>query len=236
MFSNAPWVCLHEDCEHFFSVDGKPLSQTGDDGEGLRYSKGFLNKAECFNREMKDLPDKIHQMFQPLSTSKGANGETLFGTEKELRGGFTCPRCRCCNAQVLWDRNECRNCDFTQDVTPLPYPMELIEKETKEYIKAEQRKGNMLDGVTIAMKPDHVTKFVEPANATTKLLIVYMIKTIDGKLIGTVVLERPTEASKMAPCGADKLLECIQKEGGNMKFRRNPARCPGSKYSSKATS
>lgn len=235
-FSNAPWVCLREDCKEFFIVDGKALSQTGDDGKDLRYTRGFLKKAESFNREMKDLPDEIHQMFQPSSALKSADGETLFGTEKELRGGFTCPTCRCCNAHIFWDRNDCINCGFTQDITPLPYPMDLIESETEKDIKKKQKDGKLLDGATIRLMTSHVTKFMEPADARTELLIVYMIKSTEDKLIGTVVLERPTKASKMAPCGADKLFGSIQEEGGKMKFRRNPARCPGSEYSNSTTS
>lgn len=228
VFANAPWVCL-QTCDQFFNVNGKPLSQTGDDGEGLRYAKDFLNKAECSNGEMKDLPTYIHQMFQPLSAPMGKDGITTFGTEKELRGGFTCPICRCCNAQVLWDRQQCKNCGFCYDATPLPYPMDNIIEEVREPVRKYQNLGKLADNATISMKQEYVTKFMEPADTMTELLIIYMINNKEGKLIGTVVLERPTDKAKLEPCGADKLLDLLQEEGASMKFRRNPARCPGSK-------
>ncbi|ROV98770.1 hypothetical protein VMCG_06814 [Cytospora schulzeri] len=228
VFDNGSWVCLDHDCQNFFRVDGKLLTQTGDDGEDLRYTKAFLNKSEAFKRKMKALPADIHQMFQPLSNSDPENGEMLFGTEKELRVGFTCPICRGCNSQIFWDRKECKHCDFIQDSTPLPYPMDRIENEASKFTRSQQKGGKMLDGATIRIDTAHVTKFVEPADTMTELLIVYMIKSTEGNVIGTVVLERPTKASRVSPCGADKLLESIQEEGGKMMFRRNPARCPGS--------
>lgn len=234
VFENAPWVCL-QNCDQFFKVHGKLLSQTGDDGEGLRYAKGFLNKDECFNGNMKDLPDQIHQMFQPLSTFRDKNGKTFYGTEKEIRGGFTCPTCRCCNSQVFWDRQECKNCGFRQHATPLPYPMANIKDETEKDVKKYRNSVKDFDGATIKIDEAYVTKFVEPADAHAKLLIVYMINNGKGELIGAVVHERPTDEMKSTPCGADKLLKLLQEEGANMEFRRNPARCPDSKCSSKAT-
>lgn len=231
VFENAPWVCL-QDCQESFKVSGQFLSQIGDDGKELRYAKGFLNKADCSNGEMKDLSEYVHQMFQPLSTSQGENGKVFLGTEKELRGGFTCPICRCCNSRVYWDRQECRNCGFRQDATPLPISIDEVNKETKNAVK---RLKKMSDGATIHMDKEHVTKFVEPTDAMTELLIIYMIKNQEGELIGTVVLERPTDTAKLTLCGADKLLDLLQKEGADMGFRRNPTRCAGSKCSRKAT-
>lgn len=232
VFENAPWVCLHEKCEHFFQHKGQMLPQQGNDGKSLRYSQAFMNKAEPSRGVMGDLPLYIHQMFQAPTSSIDENG-AVWGTEKELRGGFTCPNCGCCNSQVYWDRKECGNCGFSQDATPRPYPMHKVMEETTADVKKFQKRHRMQDGVTIELQPSNVDKFIEVAENGSDLFI-YMMKNAEGKLIGTLVLERPTDNMKQTTCGADKLLDKIQAEGGDMKFRRNPARCPGSKSFSKA--
>ncbi|KUI69350.1 hypothetical protein VM1G_04852 [Cytospora mali] len=226
VFANAPWVCLEDECSEFFKHNGNHLDQDSSDGEGLRYAESFLNKAERYHGIMKGLPKEIPQMFQPLSISTALNG-SQYGTEKELRGGFTCPSCGCCNSQVYWDYNECGNCRCTQELTPRPYPMDKIEKETRvENRRLQKKVGSNYDGTTINMVNSHVTKFTKTADNGSKLFI-YMIQG-GGKLVGTLVLERPTESLKKSHCGADDLLDTIQNEGAKMMFRRNPSRCPGS--------
>ncbi|KUI54213.1 hypothetical protein VP1G_01558 [Cytospora mali] len=226
VFANSPWVCLQEKCSEFFKDNSNYLDQNGSDGEGLRYTEGFLNKAERYQGIMKGLPEELPQMFQPLSISIALGG-TQYGTEKELRGGFTCPSCGCCNSQVYWDYNECGNCRCTQELTPRPYPMHKIENETNADIKKlRKRLGSKYDGATMSMVKSHVTKFTKTADNGSKLFI-YMIQGQE-KLVGTLVLERPTNSLKKSHCGADDLLDTIQNEGAKMMFRRNPSRCPGS--------
>ena len=226
IFDNAPWVCLQDGCEQFFRAAGKLLDQAGDDGTGLRYLQSFLNLAESSRGEMKDLPHDLPQMFQPPSVSVDENG-TLWGTEKKLRGGFVCPECACANAQLDWGLKDCRNCPFKQDSLLLPYPMDNIRQENEADFKKNQKKYGMTDGVTIYMAPDHVDKSTETMENGTQLFT-YFIKNSEGEDTGSVVVERPGASSLKAFCGADNLLELIQKEGSRIGFKRYAARCADS--------
>ncbi|ROW13697.1 hypothetical protein VPNG_04518 [Cytospora leucostoma] len=216
----SSFVCLRRECQMFWHTeDGKLLGQVGDDGKPLRYSVAFLKSTETLYGKRKDLPKDIPQIFQSLRSSIDMDGEKNFGTELILRGGFTCPKCYCCNAKKHWDRLQCRHCGFTKDVTPLPYPMQNIKEETMKF----QHKGKPMDGITVKIDESQVKKVIEVAtNGST--LFIYMLTQPDGKLMGTLVVERPSENQKKASCGADELLRKIQEDGSKMKFQRNPAR------------
>ncbi|KAK7737287.1 hypothetical protein SLS53_006590 [Cytospora paraplurivora] len=216
----SSFVCLRMECQMFWHTeDGKLLGQFGDDGKPLRYSGTFLKSIGTLYGKKKDLPEEIPQIFQPLRPSIDMDGEKNFGTELKLRSGFTCPRCHCCNSKRFWDRLQCRYCGFTKDAVPLPYPMKNIKEETMRF----QHKGKPVDGVTVKIDESQVKKFTEVAT-NGSLLFVYMLTQPDGKLMGTLVVERPSEELKKAQCGADELLRKIQEEGSKMKFQRNPAR------------
>lgn len=218
-FDNLSSGCVQGECQKFWHTkDGKLLGQFGDDGKPLRYSKAFLKSTETIHGKKKDLPQEIPQIFQPLRPSIDTYGKKCWGTEKELRGGFTCPKCYCCNSQRYWDRLQCKHCGFTKDATPLPYPMKNINEETKSF----QNKGKPIDGTTVKIEEPQVHKFIEDASNGSKLFI-YMLTKLDGELMGTLVVERPNEDLKKAPCGADELLNKIQAEGAEMRFQRNPA-------------
>lgn len=230
IFDNGPWVCLNESCEHHWKTNGRMLGQSGDDGNDLRYSQSFLSMAEPMQGKMQDLQQDIRQMFEPLPALLDKNG-TLCGTEKELRRGFACPRCGRANAKIFWDKYECGHCHFIQIAIPHAYPMDKIQKETDDLVQKIQKKHGshaLADGVTIRCDPSHVDSFTIIMPNHTKLFI-FMIKNSESKLIGAVVLERPDDDSKKASCGADKLLEMIQADGGQMGLRRNAARCADSK-------
>lgn len=217
IFANAPWVCLEDGCEQFFRVAGNILSQVGHDNKELRYSAAFIDQITTYG-EIANIPT----LFEPLP--KGlVEGE--YGTEKALRGGMTCPKCRCGTARKYWDRLACRNCDFQYNVAPLPYPLSLVEKETEAHTRSC---GVGHDGVTIELDEDHVEKFVEIDQDGMSTRFIFMIKHANGDLIGTFVVERPSDVAKKAQGGADELFTTIEAEGGNMKFQRNPSRCPDS--------
>lgn len=222
IFDNAPWVCLEDECDQFFQVSGKVLSQIGDDNQELRYSNDFINKTVIYDI----VPGRSSSMFRPLPEAL-VEGIDIYGTEKALRAGLTCPKCWCCTARKYWDRLACCYCGFEYNLAPLPYPLSLVDQETKTHTK-NMRVRN--DGVTIRLNKDHVEQFVEDEDDGMSIRIVYMIKDTNGFLIGTFVIERPSDDAKKGPGGADELYTRIEAEGGKMKFQRNPARCPGSKF------
>lgn len=219
IFANASWVCLEDDCEQFFRVAGNILSQIGDDNKELRYSEAFINHIVAYE-EINNIPT----LFQPLPGTLVEGGDK-YGTELALRGGMTCPKCRCGTARKYWDRLACRNCGFEHNVAPLPYPLSLVEEETEAHTEKYRVKD---DGVTIKLDEDHVEQFVENDQDGMSTRLVYMIKHANGDLIGSFVVERPSDVAKKAPGGADELYTSIESEGGNMKFQRNPSRCPDS--------
>jgi hypothetical protein len=217
IFQNAPWVCLKDDCNAFFKIGGNSLSQTGNDGKELRYCKAFIDHITSY-KEVGSIPT----MFEPLPKAL-VEGGTNFGTETALRSGMTCPYCRCANSRKFWHKLVCRNCGFEHSAPPLPYPLALVEKETQAHTKQVWD-----DGVTIKLAKDHVDQFVEEDDDGMSTRFVYMIKDPSGDLIGTLVLERPSDLAKKAPGGADDLYTSIETQGANMKLQRNPARCPNS--------
>lgn len=219
IFANAPWVCLEDGCEHFFRVAGNTLSQVGDDNKELRYSESFLNQTIAYEKI-----ENIPTLFEPLPVAL-IESDLKYGTEKALRGGMTCPKCRCGTARKYWDRLACRNCGFEYSVTPLPYPLSLVEKETEAHTRRCQVED---DGVTIKLSEAHVEKYVDNEQDGMSTRFIFMIKDDNGDLIGTFVVERPSDAAKKAPGGADELYTNIELEGGKMKFQRNPSRCPDS--------
>jgi hypothetical protein len=218
IFENAPWVCLKDDCHAFFKIGNNSLRQIGNDGKELRYTEGFIDHITAY-KEIKDIPT----MFEPLPKALVQGGAT-FGTEVALRSGMTCPYCRCASTRKFWDRLVCRNCGFEHNAPPLPYPLSLVEKETQAHTEIHHVK----DGVTIKLVEDHVKKFVEEDEDGMSTRFVYMIKDPNGDLIGTLVVERPSDLAKKAPGGADDLYTSIEAQGGSMKLQRNPARCPNS--------
>lgn len=224
IFENAPWVCLEDNCEEFFLVDGEMLTQFGDDNKELRYSQDFINHTTAY-----DVIPHIPTLFQPLPKDLVEGGD-LYGTEEASRGGMTCPDCGCCTSRKYWDRLACCNCPFQNNAFPLHYPLEKVETETQANIKKLNKKpgGDFhRDGVTISIDKAHVDLFTEDDKMSTRFI--YMIKHSDGDLIGTFVVERPSDDAKKAPGGADEIYKGIEAEDSNMQFQRNPARCPGSK-------
>lgn len=219
IFENAPWVCLKDECHAFFKIGGNSLSQIGNDGKELRYSEAFIDHITTY-KEIENIPT----MFEPLPKALVEGGAT-FGTETALRSGMTCPHCRCASTRKFWDRLVCRNCGFEHNTPPLPYPLSLVEKETQAHTKGQNVWD---DGVTIKLIQDHVEQFVEEDEDGMSTRFVYMIKDANRELVGTLVLERPSELAKKAPGGADNLYTSIEAQGGNMKLQRNPARCPNS--------
>ncbi|KAI7779599.1 hypothetical protein LA080_000711 [Diaporthe eres] len=217
IFANASWVCLEDDCEQFFRVAGNILSQIGDDNKELRYSEAFIDHIITYE-EIASIPT----LFEPLRGALVEGGDQ-YGTEVALRGGMTCPKCRCGTARKYWDRLACRNCGFEHNVAPLPYPLSMVEKETEAHTKSCRVKD---DGVTIELDEDHVQQFVENDQDGMSTRLVYMIKHANGDLIGSFVVERPSDVAKKAPGGADELYTSIESEGGSMKFQRNASRCP----------
>lgn len=229
IFDNAPWVCLEDGCKEFFQVAGNMLSQIGDDNKELRYSKDFINHITTYENLL-----NIPTMFQPLPEALIEGGEN-YGTEKALRGGMTCPKCRCCTSRKYWDRLACCNCGFEYNAAPLPYPLNKVEEENKAHTQKLQAKNAGLreDGVTIKQNEDYVDLFVEKDEDGMSTRFIYMIKNARWELIGSFVVERPSDAAKKAPGGANELYTGIEAAGSNMHFQRNPARCPGSKSHTK---
>ena len=219
IFENAPWVCLQHGCEHFFQVNGNILSQIGDDNKVLRYSEVFISHVTPYEKIT-----NIPTLFEPLREALVEGGDQ-YGTEKALRGGMTCPKCRCGTARKYWDRLACRNCGFEHNAAPLPYPLRLVEKETETHTKKCRVKN---DGVTIELDENHVDQFIENDEDGVSTRFVFMIRQANGEIIGTFVVDRPSDVAKKAQGGADELYTSIEAEGGNMKFQRNPSRCPGS--------
>lgn len=219
IFANAPWVCLEDNCEKFFRVSGNVLSQIGRDKKELRYSEAFINEVTSYEKI-----DNIPTLFEPLPEAL-VEGEGKYGTELALRGGMTCPQCRCGTARKYWDRLACRNCGFEHNVAPLPYPLSLVEDETKAHTKRSRVEA---DGVTIKVDEDYVEQFVENDEDGMSTRFVFMIKHTNGDLIGTFVVERPSDAARKTRGGADELYTSIEAEGSNMQFQRNPSRNPGS--------
>ncbi|KAK7715294.1 hypothetical protein SLS64_003993 [Diaporthe eres] len=217
IFANASWVCLEDDCEQFFRVAGKILSQIGDDNKELRYSETFINHIITYE-DIANIPT----LFEPIPGAL-AQGDHKYGTEVALRGGMTCPKCRCGTARKYWDRLACRNCGFEHNAAPLPYPLSLVEKETEAHTKSCRVKD---DGVTIELDEDHVQQFIENDQDGMSTRLVYMIKHANGDLIGSFVVERPSDVAKKIPGGADELYTSIESKGGSMKFQRNASRCP----------
>ncbi|KAI3393629.1 hypothetical protein diail_3856 [Diaporthe ilicicola] len=223
IFDNAPWVCLQDGCENFFQAAGIILKQTGNDGKGLRYSRDFINQTTAYD-EIQNIPT----LFQPLPEALVEGGEN-YGTEVALRGGMTCPECRCCTSRKYWNRLACCNCGFEYNTAPLHYPLNKVKEETEVHTKKLAKKNGILqDGVTIKMDKDHVKLFIENDKGGMSTRFIYMIKHPNGSLIGTFVVERPSDAAKQASGGADEIYTSIEAESSNMQFQRNPARCPGS--------
>ncbi|POS81565.1 hypothetical protein DHEL01_v200003 [Diaporthe helianthi] len=219
VFDNAPWICLKESCQAFFSIGNKELAQIGDDNKELRYSVDFIRHEKTY-KDIKNIPT----MFEPLQEAL-VEGEAIFGTEAVRAGGMTCPECRCASARRYWERLVCPNCSFQHNVPPLPYPLSLVEKETKAHTKMSRVKG---DGVTIKLEEAHVKQFAEKDEDGLSTRFIYMITGDDGDLVGTFVVERPTDAAKKSPGGADELYTSIEAEGDTMKLQRSPVRCPDS--------
>lgn len=104
------------------------------------------------------------------------------------------------------------------------------ESTSKSITKDKARKSDVSEELAKDKKTDtkgFVTKFSTNDERSTRTI--YMIFDADGNLIGSLVHERPSTALKESLCGANELWDKIQKPGVTKDFKRNAARCSGSK-------
>ncbi|KAJ4419637.1 hypothetical protein N0V82_004832 [Gnomoniopsis sp. IMI 355080] len=244
-FKDQSSICLNKDCTQFFITNGARLQR-----HNLRYREGFLNWIKPFNGDRAMIPALV-----PPPPGKDIQG---YGTELRCRTGMVCPKCHHCDSRVFFSYWKCGSCGLVHMAEPDPYPLAEIEKETHDHIKKlSNSKSSELfkeDGTTIYMaepedshpnrnssskkhanKPEAVPS--DPKGFVTKfstedersIRTIYMILNPDGNFIGSLVHERPSTALKESLCGADELWNKIQEPGVTKEFKRNAARCPGSK-------
>lgn len=236
-FKDQTSVCLNRDCSEFFTTNGVQLKR-----HQLEYDEAFLNWIKPFTGDHTTIPD-----IAPPPPGKDVGG---YGTELRFRTGMVCPNCYHCDSRVFFSYWKCSSCGLIHMAEPEPYPMAEIEKETREHTKKLLNSKTSTffkqDGTTIFMATsgDHgvqaenaggnskgfVNKFSTQDERSTR--IIYMIFDAESNFIGSVVHERPSAALKEALCGAHELWDKIQEPGVTMDFKRNAARCSGSKYSS----
>lgn len=126
---------------------------------------------------------------------------------------------------------------FREDGTTVfmaaPEGMEYLPKSTS---KKSTSQKSMSEKESAPNKPakdkesgtkGFVTKFSTKDARSTRTI--YMIFDPEHNFIGSLVHERPSSALKNSQCGANELWNEIQEPGVTKDFKRNAARCSGSK-------
>lgn len=235
-FKDQKSVCLNRDCTEFFTVNGVQLKR-----HLLEYEEGFLNWIKPFTGD--------HTIIPNIAPQPPGKDVGCYGTELRCRTGMVCPDCHHCDSRVFFSYWKCSSCEFVHMAEPEPYPMAEIEKETQDHTRKLLRSKTSAffkqDGTTIFMattegedgvkagsevfnRKGFVEKFSTKDERSTRTI--YMIFDAESNFIGSVVHERPSAALKEALCGAHELWDKIQEPGVTMDFKRNAARCSGSKY------
>lgn len=216
IFDNQASLCLNNDCEQFFCVDGKKLSRSG---EELSYSASLLNWEKPFTGDRSMIPATV--------PPPPANSEYGHGTELRCRAGMVCPHCYHCDSRVYYTYWQCGICGYTVKAEPSPYPVAEIKEEACNQTNKLHKNSAAFreDNITINMNENFVQKFQFENERSVRTI--YMIFDSESKFGGSVVHERPKAALRQAPGGADELLREIQEPGVAMHLKRNAARCKG---------
>lgn len=219
-------LCLNSMCKQFFHEDGKQLSACD---RNLQYSKNFISSTKPFTGD----GSKIPSGFQPPPT----NDENGWGSEKAFRMGMVCPDCGCCNSRAHWNFWNCINCGYIYNSEPKPYPMSEVSKENLKHDgkflrrKLVQYQTFKLDKTTISMDNHLVSMFTnETDQERDSVITTYMIFNQSRQFLGSVVHERPSEATLQMPGGSDELFQEAQVSMDTMHLKRNPCRCVDSGF------
>lgn len=221
IFKGQPNLCLNYKCKSFFSVGGNQCQRNQ-----LEYSSDFLTWNKPFSGDHSKMP-----IYEPTALATIGAGE--YGTELRFRGGWICPQCRHCNSREKFSGWTCSTCGANLIIDPEPFPMADIKKETKKHTAELYKKSALFkkDGVTIFMNSQLVTKIVLEdeirEDKPSTVMVIYCIFEDNGTFCGTVVHERPGEASMQGPCGADELWNEFQEPEAVKNLKRNAATCPG---------
>ncbi|KAF3768832.1 hypothetical protein M406DRAFT_327250 [Cryphonectria parasitica EP155] len=176
IFKNMEWICLHHKCDRFFIHNGVKLMGN----EGLEYSEEFINWAKPLPADL-DVPT----WYTPLPSADNA----MYGTEKGQFNGMVCPKCSCCSRRKHWKGWVCENnkCSFELRALFRPVTLDHISCENETHsLKIQQ------DGVTFNIDERFVDKTVITDNDFT--VTAYLIKDKNGKLAGSLIHSRPSEA------------------------------------------
>lgn len=116
----AGWMCLNDDCEDHFLIDGEVCTD-------LEFNPIWAN-------ERKKWPQYIIPPFplKPKPLIADSNVPELAGeTSLACWKGMVCPKCGRCNSRTKWDEWQCFNkaCDFQLPVRHTVFPPSaLVEK------------------------------------------------------------------------------------------------------------
>lgn len=220
-------ICLNNMCKAFFHEDGKQLSASD---QTLQYSQAFMNSTITYTGDCSKIPSG----FQPPPM----NDENGWGSEKAFRMGMVCPECGCCNSRVHWNFWDCINCGYIHRSEPRPYPMTEVNKENvkhnNKFLRRKQAQYQIfkLDQTTISMNGYFVAMFTNAMDQDKDSVITtYMIFNQSHQFLGSVVHERPSEATLKMPGGSNELFQEAQESMEAMKMKRNPCRCVDSTLS-----
>ena len=121
----AGWMCLNDDCEEHFSIDGEICTD-------LTYNPVWEN-------ERTEWPSQVVPPF-PLKPAPLLSDSNVPSLEEETSlacwKGMVCPKCGRCNSRTKWDEWKCFNeaCDFECAVKHTVFPpISLVEKHGFEF-------------------------------------------------------------------------------------------------------
>lgn len=252
VFKNQSAICLNRDCTAFFLVNGVRLQR-----HTLEYREEFLNWIKPFSGDRDMIPDIVP--LPPIKDSKGYGTELRCRTGMvcpechhcDSRVFFSYWKCISCGLVHMAEPDPFPMADIDKETQG--HTKKLLKSKNSELFKedgttifmlgpgendAPEKSNTRKTAVTkkkaASNKQDEepetkgfVTKFSAKDERSTRTT--YMIFDPNNNFIGSLVHERPTAALKGALCGAHELWNKIQEPGVTKDFKRNAARCSGSK-------
>jgi hypothetical protein len=205
------WCCLEKTCPMFFAFADENINL-----DDLHYSEDFMNERTQWEG----------QGLKPLVPSLPQIGDKEFGSEAIFKDAVICPNCRLACWRVDWDGWRCNNgCGFSHILTPTNVPLRKFAQELQEAMKTPEDQFDTPDP-----RIHHIVSHNLPGYKVDSFYLPGPPKNGDeAKIIGSVTVLTPTEATMKRPGGLNDLYKEINKAAaqGRIKLQRHAARCRG---------
>lgn len=251
-FKDQYSICLTKECKRFFTANGVQLQR-----HTLVYSEDFLSWVKPFNGDRLKIPDTVPP--PPSKATQGYGTELRCRTGMvcpnchhcDSRVFFSYWKCVACGLIHMAEPDPYPLAGIASETREHTKKLSsskpgLFKEDKTTIFMTEPQNWALLTGSSsnnpgsdakaasnVKFKDEvlntkgFVTKFSSKDERSTRTI--YMIFDPNSSFIGSLVHERPSAALKEGPCGANELWHEIQEPGVTKDFKRNAARCPGSK-------